>query len=78
MSVSGLSACYSPVRALLAARRRKPPSPKIRLLICRSGGTDAITPPNLVAGAACLGLLQNRYHLRLGRLRLAHGNHHPG
>ena len=38
------------------------------------GGTDAVAPPDLVDGAAGIGLLQNRYDLRLGELRLAQGN----
>ena len=37
-------------------------------------GADAVAPPNLVDGTAGIGLFQDRYDLRLGELRLAHGN----
>ena len=38
------------------------------------GRTDAVRPLDLVDGAARIGLLQNADDLRLGKLRLAHGN----
>jgi len=38
------------------------------------GRTDAVLSSDLVDGAARIGLLQNRHNLRLGELRLAHGN----
>jgi hypothetical protein len=38
------------------------------------GRADAVLPPNLIDGAAGIGLFQDRDNLRLGELRLAHGN----
>ena len=38
------------------------------------GGADTLAPPDLVARAARIGLLEKADDLRLGELRLAHGN----
>ena len=46
----------------------------LRFPLVVRGGADAVVPPDFVDRPTSIGFFQDRHDLRLGELRLAHGN----